>query len=80
MKDLLDGPEAEMVSLEDHCTILPIRLEFIFTQIPGKYAYLVNFRGVAASFRHKHLFLCESLVFHVGSEWVEFYYPAMKVC
>lgn len=46
---------------------------------PGQYAYLFNFRGVAASFRHKHLFLCRSLVFHVGSEWLEFYYPAMKV-
>lgn len=40
--------------------------------------YLFNFRGVAASFRLKHLFLCSSLVFHVGSEWLEFFYPAMK--
>jgi len=49
----------------------------------GKYAYLFNFRGVAASFRHKHLFLCNSLVFHVGdmnNDWLEFYYRAMKVC
>lgn len=40
--------------------------------------YLFNFRGVAASFRFKHLFLCRSLVFHVGEEWMEFFYPAMK--
>lgn len=55
-------PPAPEVSLEEHC----------------KYKYLFNYRGVAASFRHKHLFLCESLVFHVGKEWVEFYYNAMK--
>jgi protein glucosyltransferase len=33
---------------------------------------------VAASFRFKHLFLCNSLVFHVGDEWLEFFYDAMK--
>lgn len=42
------------------------------------FRYLFNFRGVAASFRFKHLFLCESLVFHVGSEWIEFFYGSMK--
>ena len=40
--------------------------------------YLFNFRGVAASFRFKHLFLCKSLVFHVGDEWLEFFYRALK--
>lgn len=40
--------------------------------------YLFNFRGVAASFRFKHLFLCGSLVFHVGDEWLEFFYPQLK--
>ena len=40
--------------------------------------YLFNFRGVAASFRYKHLFLCGSLVFHVGDEWLEFFYSALK--
>ncbi|XP_025108187.1 protein O-glucosyltransferase 1-like [Pomacea canaliculata] len=60
--DTLNRPPAEEVRLEDHC----------------KYKYLFNFRGVAASFRLKHLFLCSSLVFHVGSEWLEFFYPAMK--
>lgn len=40
--------------------------------------YLFNFRGVAASFRLKHLFLCGSLVFHVGEEWLEFFYPQLK--
>jgi|EP01043_Picozoa_sp_COSAG02_P046095 protein glucosyltransferase len=37
--------------------------------------------GVAASFRFKHLFLCESLVFNVGDDansWLEFFYPALK--
>jgi protein glucosyltransferase len=50
------------VRLEDHC----------------QYKYLFNFRGVAASFRFKHLFLCKSLVLHVGEEWVEFFYSALK--
>nr|XP_028582719.1 protein O-glucosyltransferase 1 isoform X2 [Podarcis muralis] len=40
--------------------------------------YLFNFRGVAASFRFKHLFLCNSLVFHVGEDWLEFFYPQLK--
>lgn len=40
--------------------------------------YLFNFRGVAASFRLKHLFLCGSLVFHVGDEWQEFFYFQLK--
>ena len=42
------------------------------------FRYLFNFRGVAASFRFKHLFLCDSVVFHVGDEWKEFFYPAMR--
>ncbi|XP_012228457.2 O-glucosyltransferase rumi homolog [Linepithema humile] len=61
-KDTLHRAPASEVSLESHCT----------------YKYLFNYRGVAASFRHKHLFLCRSLVFHVGDEWTEFYYYAMK--
>lgn len=60
--DTLNATPAEEVPLEKHC----------------QYKYLFNFRGVAASFRLKHLFLCRSLVFHVGSEWIEFFYPAMK--
>ena len=40
--------------------------------------YLFNFRGVAASFRFKHLFMCRSTVFHVGNEWLEFFYPVLK--
>ncbi|XP_055852070.1 O-glucosyltransferase rumi homolog [Episyrphus balteatus] len=62
LKDTLDAEPASEVTFEDHC----------------KYKYLFNFRGVAASFRLKHLFLCKSLVFHVGSEWNEFFYFAMK--
>ncbi|CAL7943446.1 unnamed protein product [Xylocopa violacea] len=60
-EDTLYAPPASEVPLEKHC----------------KYKYLFNYRGVAASFRHKHLFLCQSLVFHVGDEWTEFYYDAM---
>ena len=44
--------------LEEHC----------------EYKYLLNIRGKAASFRLRHLFLCGSLVFHVGDEWTEFFY------
>lgn len=61
-KDTLGKPPAKEVPLADHC----------------KYKYLFNFRGVAASFRLKHLFLCGSLVFHVGDEWLEFFYPQLK--
>ncbi|XP_077577575.1 protein O-glucosyltransferase 1 [Stigmatopora nigra] len=61
-KDTLGRPPAKEIPLVDHC----------------KYKYLFNFRGVAASFRFKHLFLCGSLVFHVGDEWKEFYYPQLK--
>ncbi|KAG8198008.1 hypothetical protein JTE90_001848 [Oedothorax gibbosus] len=61
-KDTLGAPPAKEVSLEDHC----------------HYKYLFNFRGVAASFRLKHLFLCRSLVFHVGDEWIEFFYHRLQ--
>ncbi|XP_034533891.1 protein O-glucosyltransferase 1 [Notolabrus celidotus] len=61
-KDTLGRPPAKEIPLVDHC----------------KYKYLFNFRGVAASFRLKHLFLCGSLVFHVGDEWQEFFYPQLK--
>ncbi|XP_071818025.1 protein O-glucosyltransferase 1-like [Apostichopus japonicus] len=60
--DTLYLPPADPITLEEHC----------------KYRYLFNFRGVAASFRFKHLFLCGSLVFHVGDQWLEFFYPALK--
>lgn len=56
--DTLGEDPAKEVSFEDHC----------------RYKYLFNYRGVAASFRLKHLFLCKSLVFHVGDEWQEFFY------
>ncbi|XP_044743954.1 O-glucosyltransferase rumi homolog [Chrysoperla carnea] len=60
--DTLGADPAKEVSLEEHC----------------KYKYLFNFRGVAASFRLKHLFLCKSLVFHVGNDWIEFFYSHLK--
>ncbi|XP_059486843.1 O-glucosyltransferase rumi homolog [Neocloeon triangulifer] len=60
--DTLMAEPAEEVSLEEHC----------------KFRFLFNFRGVAASFRFKHLFLCGSLVFHVGHEWTEFFYHQMQ--
>ncbi|XP_048865291.1 protein O-glucosyltransferase 1 [Brienomyrus brachyistius] len=61
-KDTLGKPPAKEIPLVDHC----------------RYKYLFNFRGVAASFRFKHLFLCGSLVLHVGDEWLEFFYPQLK--
>ncbi len=61
-KDTLGADPASEVALEDHC----------------KYKFLFNYRGVAASFRFKHLFMCGSLVFHVGDEWREFFYPLLK--
>lgn len=56
------APPASEVPLEDHC----------------QYKYLFNYRGVAASFRFKHLFLCGSLVFHSDDKWIEFFYLKMK--
>ncbi|XP_037947704.1 O-glucosyltransferase rumi-like [Teleopsis dalmanni] len=61
-KDTLNAEPAKEVDFKHHC----------------KYKYLFNFRGVAASFRLKHLFLCKSLVLHVGDEWNEFFYFALK--
>ncbi|XP_059153815.1 protein O-glucosyltransferase 1-like [Physella acuta] len=61
-EDTLYRAPATEVKLEEHC----------------RYRYLFNFRGVAASFRLKHLFLCNSTVFHVGNDWLEFFYPALK--
>ncbi|CAB4004741.1 O-glucosyltransferase 1 [Paramuricea clavata] len=60
--DTLHAPAAKEIPLQDHCP----------------YKYLFNFRGVAASFRYKHLFLCGSVVFQVGDEWLEFFYTALK--
>ncbi|XP_028171067.1 O-glucosyltransferase rumi homolog [Ostrinia furnacalis] len=60
--DTLYAEPASEVSFEEHC----------------RYKYLFNYRGVAASFRFKHLFLCKSLVFHVGEDWLEFFYPSLK--
>ncbi|XP_040190085.1 protein O-glucosyltransferase 1 [Rana temporaria] len=61
-KDTLGRPPAKEVPLVDHCA----------------FKYLFNFRGVAASFRLKHLFLCGSLVFHVGDAWQEFFYHRLE--
>ncbi|XP_056620188.1 protein O-glucosyltransferase 1 [Triplophysa dalaica] len=61
-KDTLGRPPSKEIPLVNHC----------------EYKYLFNFRGVAASFRFKHLFLCGSLVFHIGEEWLEFFYPQLK--
>lgn len=66
-KDILYAKQpAATVHLHDHC----------------QYKYLFNFKGVAASFRHKHLFMCNSLVFNMRpenekDEYLEFYYQAM---
>ncbi|XP_067936207.1 protein O-glucosyltransferase 1-like isoform X1 [Watersipora subatra] len=61
-KDTLDAEPVDPKNYDEHCP----------------FKYLFNFRGVAASFRLKHLFLCDSLVYHVGDEWLEFFYPALK--
>lgn len=81
-QDLLFDAEADKVSLEDHC-----KQEYVChtcaQTVEGPYAYLFNFKGVAASFRYKHLFLCNSLVFNVfdeKNEWIEFFYDNLKVC
>ncbi|CAJ0960568.1 unnamed protein product [Ranitomeya imitator] len=62
LQDTLGRPPAKEVPLTDHCA----------------FKYLFNFRGVAASFRMKHLFLCRSLVFHVGDDWQEFFYHRLE--
>ena len=60
--DTLGYPPAAELKHEDFC----------------QFKYLFNFRGVAASFRLRHLFLCGSLVFHVGSDWIEFFYERLE--
>ena len=60
--DTLGYPPAPELKHEDFC----------------QFKYLFNFRGVAASFRLRHLFLCGSLVLHVGSDWIEFFYDALR--
>lgn len=61
MADTLGAEPVKDIPMEKHCS----------------YKYLFNFRGVAASFRFRHLFLCQSLVIHVGDEWKEFFYDAL---
>ncbi|XP_037712707.1 O-glucosyltransferase rumi isoform X2 [Drosophila subpulchrella] len=58
----IDADPAEEVFLVEHC----------------QYKYLFNFRGVAASFRLRHILLCRSLVLHVGDQWQEFFYSQLK--
>lgn len=60
--DTLGQPPASELKHEEFC----------------QYKYLFNFRGVAASFRLRHLFLCGSAVFHVGSDWIEFFYERLE--
>lgn len=60
--DTLGYPPAKELKHEEFC----------------QYKYLFNFRGVAASFRLRHLFLCGSLVLHVGSDWTEFFYDRLE--
>lgn len=52
---------AEPVAPRDHCA----------------WRYLLNFDGVAASFRLKNLLACGGLVFYVDPKWVEFFYPKL---
>ncbi len=43
-------------------------------------SYLVNIRGVAASFRLRYVLLCGSLVFHVEAkpDYLEFFYGELR--
>ncbi len=52
---------AEPVAPREHCA----------------YRYLLNFDGVAASFRLKNLLACGGLVFYVEPKWVEFFYSKL---
>ncbi len=52
---------AEPVPPRDHCA----------------WRYLLNFDGVAASFRLKNILACGSLVFYVEPKWEEFFYPKL---
>lgn len=60
--DTLGEKPAKEVSFEEHCN----------------YKYLINMKGVAASFRYRHLFMCKSLVINLESRWIEFFYPALQ--
>lgn len=52
---------AEPIPPRDHCA----------------YRYLLNFDGVAASFRLKNVLACGGLVFYVEPKWVEFFYAKL---
>ncbi len=58
---VLELTPAEPVAPRDHCA----------------WRYLLNFDGVAASFRLKNLLACGGLVFYVDPKWVEFFYPKL---
>jgi lipopolysaccharide biosynthesis glycosyltransferase len=59
--EVLKLAPAETVSPRDHCA----------------YRYLLNFDGVAASFRLKNVLACGGLVFYVEPKWVEFFYAKL---
>lgn len=59
--NVLQLAPAEPVSPRDHCA----------------YRYLLNFDGVAASFRLKNVLACGGLVFYVEPRWVEFFYSKL---
>ncbi len=61
-EDTLGAEPAPVVSLEAHC----------------RHKLLFNFRGVAASFRLRHVMLCGSAVLHVGQDWLEFFYEDLR--
>lgn len=42
-----------------------------------RFKYLLNFDGVAASFRLKNVLACGSLVLYVSPTWEEFFYPRL---
>lgn len=62
LADTLGREPAPMIRFEEQC----------------RYKYLINMRGVAASFRFKHLFMCRSTVINVESTLIEYFYPQLK--
>lgn len=53
---------ATSVALEEHC----------------RYKYLLNFDGMAASFRLKNILLCGSVVLWSARSWTEFFYHGLE--
>ena len=60
--EVLKVEPAEHVSPADHC----------------RYRYLLNFDGVAASFRLRNILACGATVLYANPTWVEFFYAQLE--